>query len=261
MKLIYAVGITVLIVVLVAWRYSELEHKTNTIPNPATSSDVDASPQMGGNVETPQHQESQRPVPSSRDLPAGRDVGSDGAMAADQVASSVPDTGQAALRNTTETTPGQSADTNSSQPSATDKSDCQAAAKTLNESWSIFDVTPTQAVAYAGSRSPYPDATHSGFSELKARLLAPLCSGTSAFNQAYAAQMEFVAISPDSHVRILVGDHWISDGTVLSPMSEADQQILANLISQRRRRTGLNMSRESFERRLAHNPRALIAGP
>jgi hypothetical protein len=40
--------------------------------------------------------------------------------------------------------------------------------------------------------------------------------------------MEFVAISADSHARILVGDHWISDGTVLSHLSEPDQEFFAN---------------------------------
>lgn len=232
------------------------------MPVPAVSSDLDASQQMGGNAETLQQQGPRQDVTPSREPTAGRDVGPGSAMAPPdrRVTLSAPESEQVALRNATETIPGQPADTKSSQPSAIDKADCQAAAKTLEESWGIYDLTPTLAIAYGPNRSPVPNAAPSGFTVLKERLLAPLCSGTDAFNQDYQAQMEFVAISTDSHVRILMGDHWISDGTVLSNLSEQDQEFFANFFQTRRRGVGLNMSRETFERRLAQNPGALIAG-
>lgn len=190
------------------------------------------------------------------------------AAPAGNAALSTPGPGQVALRDAAETIPKQTADTRSSQPSAIDKTDCEAAKKTLDESWAIFDVTPTQAVHYAAkSQSSNPNDSTSGFIALKPRLSAALCTGTTAFNQDYAPEMEFVAISPDSHARILLSDVWISDGTVVSFLSESDQQILANLSGtiQFRRRLGVgsgkNISRESFERQLAQNPRALIGAP
>ncbi|MBC7855382.1 MAG: hypothetical protein IAF94_18295 [Pirellulaceae bacterium] len=274
MKSIYTIGIAVLFGIVVAWWLIESEAETNATPVPAVSSDFDASRQMGGTVETLQQQGSQQQVTPSRESAAGRDVGSGSAMAvpAGQVALSAPasaqvnlsasGTEQVALRNATETSSAQPADSKSSEPSAIDKTDCEAAAKTLDESLSIFDVTPTLAVWYAWS-PPYPNAGPTGFDWLKARLLPPLCSGTTAFDQTYPAKFEFVAISMDSHVRILVGDNWISDGTVLSPMSESDHQLLANALAGRRLQgigSGRNTSRESFERTLARNPRWLIVG-
>jgi hypothetical protein len=76
--------------------------------------------------------------------------------------------------------------------------------------------------------------------------------------------MEFVAISADSHARILVGDHWISDGTVVSQLSPADQEFFADSFIHARRRhvsRGMNMPRESFERKLANSPRDLLLAP
>jgi hypothetical protein len=279
MKSIYTIGIAVLFGIVVAWWLSRPEGETNALPAPAVSNNLDASHPMGGNAGRLQQQESRQQAIPSRESTAGRDVGSDGAMAdpagkvtlsaldTGQVTHATPESGQVALNNAIETVPGQTADTKSSQPSAIDKTDCAAAAKTLEESWSIFDVTPTQAVAYARNPSPDPHAPASVFTHLRGTLLAPLCSGNSAFDQSYPVKMEFVAISADSHVRIMVGDDWISDGTVLSPLSKSDQGGFANLFStlQPRRGVGIgpgrNISRERFERQLAQNPRGLIAGP
>lgn len=263
MKFIYIVGIAVLLGIVAAWWFTGSEDETNAMPVPAVSSDFDASQQTSGNVETLQQRGSRQPVTPPTESIAGRDVGSGSSMAAQagKVTLSAPQTERVALRNPTETIAGQPANTQSSQPSAIDKTACEAAAKTLEESSSIFDVTPTVAVHYARNRSPVPYAGPSAFDVLKARLLAPLCSGTSAFNQDYQAEMEFVAISADSHVRILVGDHWISDGTVLSNLSERDQEFFPNPSMQARRDgAGPNMSRESFERQFAKNPRALLVG-
>jgi hypothetical protein len=151
------------------------------------------------------------------------------------------------------------ADPDSARPSALDKSACDASAKTLSDSLSIFDLTPTQAIWYAHNPTPPLHAAPSGFDVLKQRLLAPLCTGTEAFNADYAALHEFVAISTDRHVRIFVGDHWISDGTVLSQLSQPEQQFFADSIIQRRRAgPGPNSSREAFERNLALDPRRLL---
>jgi hypothetical protein len=274
MKFIPTVGIAVLFGVLVAWWLIESEDETNAMPVPAVAGDVDASREMADNGETPQRQGSRQPVTPSGESTAGRDVGSDSGSAApagdvihsppgaEQVYPSAPGTEQIVLRSTSETIPGRAADSKSSQPSALDKTDCEAAAMTLEESWSIYDLTPTLAIAYAGGRSPHPYAAPSGFSMLKERLLATLCSGTSAFNRAYPAQMEFVAVSTDSHARILVGDHWISEGTVLSPLSESDQQLLTDSVMSRRNTgRGPNGSREEFERKLARNPNGWSPGP
>ena len=263
MKFIYPIGIAVLLGIVAVWWFTKSEDETNATPVPAVSSDLHASQQMGGNAETLQQQGSPQDVTPSREPTAGRDVGPGSATAipASKVTLSAPETEQVVLRDATETIPGKTADTKSSQPSAIDKTACEAAARTLKESSMIYDLTPTLAIAYGTSRSPDPNAAPSGFTVLKERLLAPLCSGTGAFNQDYQALMEFVAINTDSHVRILMGDHWISDGTVLSNLSEQDQEFFANFFQTRRRGAGPNMSRESFERRLAQNPGALIAGP
>jgi hypothetical protein len=266
-KFIYIVGIAVLLGILAAFWFARSEDETNAMSVPAVSDDLDASRQMGGNAETPQQQGSRQNVAPSIESTSGREVGSGSAMA-DPPGEGVPSasaTEQAALRDATEIIPGQPAGTRSSEPSAIDKTSCEAAAKTLKESWRIFDVTPTQVVIYARNPSPPPNSRPSAFDVLKARLLAPLCSGGSAFNQDYAATMEFVAISPDSHVRILLGDHWISDGTVLSQLSESEQEFFANSFIQVRRRlgpgNGANLFREEFERQLARNPGGLIGEP
>lgn len=124
-------------------------------------------------------------------------------------------------------------------------------------------LTPTQAVVYAQNRSPVAHTPTSAFTVLQERLSVLLCSGSDAFSQDYAAEMEFVAVSPDSHTRILLGDHWISDGTVLTQLSEADQAFFTNSFIQRHRQLGpgpgKNLFRADFERKLAQNPRGLIA--
>jgi len=256
MKFIYAVGIAVLLFIVAAWWFTRSEDETNAMQVPAVSSDFGATRQVGGNAETLQPQGSRQHVSPASESTAGGDAGSDSAMAASagKVAHSIPGSERVALRNAT-------ADAKSSQPPAPDKTDCQAAAKTLEKSWRIYDLTPTLAIAYGGGQSPYPHAAPSGFTVLKERLLGPLCSGASAFNQDYQAQMEFVAISTDSHVRILMGDHWISDGSVLTNLSEQDQEFFAKFLQTRRRGAGPNMSREEFEKRLARNPNGWLPEP
>jgi hypothetical protein len=262
MKFIYSIGLAVLLCIVAAWWFTGSEDQTNVLPVPATSSDFDASRQMDGNIET-QQQGSRQQATRSNESTAGRDGGSGSAMAAPagNLTPSASGTEQVALRNATQTLPGQLADSKSSQPSEVDKTACDAAARTLGESWRIYDLTPTLAIAYGGNRPASPYAAPSGFSMLKQRLLAPLCSGSSAFTQDYQAQMEFVAISTDSHVRILMGDHWISDGTVLTNLSEQDQGFFANFLQVRRRGAGPNMSREEFERTLAKNPNGWPSEP
>ncbi len=259
MKFIYMAGIAVLLAIAVAWWFFGSEDQAIAIPGPAVSSGFDARQQMRGNAESPQQQGPGEPVTAPRESAAGHDVGSESAMAPPVGKAPLlkPADEQVALRNAAEAIPGQPADTKSSQPSAIDKTDCEAAARTVDESLTIFDVTPTKAYQYAWS-PPYPNAGPSGFDALRARLLAPLCAGTIAFDPAYPVRMEFVAISIDSHVRILVGDNWISDGTVLSPLSDDEQERLSNLLQRRRNGPGPDSSRESFERRLAEDPRALI---
>jgi len=263
MKFIYIVGTAVLLGIVAAWWFTGPGDETSPIPVPAVSSGFDASPQTGGEVETVQQPGSPRRVIPSEESTAGGDVGSGSAMPAPagNVALSASGTERVALRNATEILPVQPADNNSSQPQEIDKTTCKASAKTLEESWRIYDLTPTLAIAYGGSRSPYPHAAPSGFVVLKERLLAVLCSGTSAFNQDYQAQMEFVAISTGSHARILMGDHWISDGTVLSNLSEQDQEFFPRFLQGRRRGAGPNTSREEFERKLARNPNGWLPEP
>jgi hypothetical protein len=260
MKIRYMVGTAMLIAIAATWWLSESEDEASSRPVPAWS-DRDADEQSAGKVE------SRQPVTAQKASTAGRDVDSGTAMPAPagNIGLSAPEAGRVDTHAATEAGAGQTAETRPSPPSAIDKSDCEAAAKTLETSSSIYDVTPSLAVLYARNPS-YPNAPGSGFDQLKARLLAPLCSGTYAFNPAdYVATMEFVAIGTDSHVRIQMGDAWISDGTVLSPLSESEQAYFANSGLQRRREQGIgsgrNMSRAVFERRLASNPDALIAGP
>lgn len=137
-----------------------------------------------------------------------------------------------------------------------DKSACEAAARTLKASESIFDLTATHAIHYKPSR---PGDRPSAGNDLRARLLAPLCSGAEEFDSTYPVESQFVAISADSYVRIFVGDHWISDGTVLTFLSEDDQNFFGDSYIQRRRvGPGPNTTREKFERQLARNPRALL---
>lgn len=258
MKFIYTAGIAVLLAIAVAWWFSGSEDQAIAIPGPAVSSGFDASQPMRGNAESPQQQGPVEPVTASRESTAGHDVGSDSAMAAPAGKAPLlnPGVEQVALRNAAEAIPGQSADTKSAQPSA-DKPDCESAARTVDKSLTIFAVTPTKAYQYAWS-PPYPNAGPSAFDDLRARLLAPLCTGTIAFDPAYPVRMEFVVISIDSHVRILVGDNWISDGTVLSPLSDDEQEYLSNSLQRRRNGPGPDWPREIFERRLAQDPRALI---
>lgn len=265
MKTMYTVGIVVLLGIAVTWWLAQSEAVTNQMPVSGASSGLDASPQVDGNGESRRQEASRQPDIPSGGSGAGRDVRSANAAATSggNVALSTAETGEFSLPVAKERSPGVSADTKSSEPSEIDKTDCEAAARTLEASLAIYDVTPTLAVAYARAN---PNAPTSGFGSLQTGLLAPLCSGTYAFDRRdYAATMEFVAISSDSHVRILVGDSWISEGTIVSPLSEQDQAFFANPSLQRRRQQGIgsgqNVSREVFERRLAQNPRALISGP
>ncbi len=260
MKIVFIIGMAVLLGIVAAWWFTGSEDETNAVPVAAASGSFDASRQMGGNVELLQRQESRPQLSASKRSTAGSDVGSDRASAAppETVAAAAPATEPVALRNEMETIPGPIPDSEASPPPAIDKTACAAAVKTLEESKSIFDLTPTLAIWYAWS-PPYPHAGPNGFEVLKARLLAvPLCSGTSAFDQAHPAKLEFVAISFDAHARILVGDQWISDGSVLSPLSESDQESLTTIVQSRRRGPGPDLSREGFERQLARNPRGLL---
>jgi hypothetical protein len=97
-----------------------------------------------------------------------------------------------------------------------DKTECEAAARTLKESRSIFDLTPTFVVHYSRGDPSQPISPGSGFLVLKEALLGRLCTGVSAYDPAYSAEFEFVAIGETAHARIVVGNHWISDGTILS---------------------------------------------
>jgi hypothetical protein len=262
MKWIYTLGLAALLGILAAWWFRAAEESV-----PAVSNDIDATRHTAGNAGTMQRNESRQSAARSSGAAAGSDVESNDSRAVSAGKANLPTLGtdRAAQRDTPETIPKKTAITESSQPSEIDKTACQGAARTLDESSSIFDVTPTQAVWYSRSRSAGPHSPPSAFTVLKARLLGPLCSGSSAFNRDYEAQMEFVAIGTDSHVRILLGDHWISDGTVLSQLSEADQAFFANSFIQVRRRIGpgpgKNVLREDFERLLARNPRQLMASP
>lgn len=263
MKSTYIVGIAVLLAILAASWFTRSQDQRISLSAPTDSSALDARQTRGG-VEMQQRGSQQHLTPSNG-ATTGRDVGPDAATAvrAGDAGLARSDIGQAAIRHVSTATPELPADTESSPSPEIDKTACEAVAKTLQDSWRIFDVTPTQAVVYARNSSPIPHSPPSAFTTLKARLLATLCSGNDAFTQDYAAETELVAIGPDSHARIVVGDHWISDGTVLSVLSEVDQEFFANSFLQARRRLGpgpgKNLFRDDFERRLAQNPRGLIA--
>ncbi len=262
MKLISFVVVAALLCIVAALWFAGSEDEINATQAAEVSSGFDPSRPVDGNAETPQKQGLRQPGVSSEEPAVRRDVGSDSAVSAPTggVALAAPETGQIAVRDATEAALGQATNAPSAEPPAIDKTACKVAAKTLDESLSLFDVTPTQAIAY-GRPLPFDTYQVNAFTELKARLLAPLCSGTDAFDSGYAVESEFVAISPRSHVRILVGDHWISDGTVLSFLSEADQNFFANSFIQRRRvEGGPHSSRDGFERNLARNPQSLMTG-
>jgi hypothetical protein len=263
---IYTVGTAILLVVVAALWLAGSEDEARTLRGPAISSDSDGGRRIGGNAENPPQERSPPEVTASKESSVGgvELVGTIAGPTGVDV-SSAAGSERVALRGATQAIPDQIAGAKSSHPAEIDKAGCEATARTLSEAWSIFDLTPTQAVVYARSRSTDLHASPSAFSVLQARLLAPLCSGSSAFNRDYEAQMEFVAIGTASYARILVGDHWISDGTVVSQLSETDQAFFANSFIEVRRQTGpgpgKNMFREDFDRRLAQNPRELIAGP
>lgn len=236
MKLISFVVLAALLCIGAALWLTESEDGIDATHAPGVSSDLDSSQLKGGNGEAPQQRGSRQPGVTSEESTARREVGSDSAISASPggVALAAPETGQVAVRNATETRLGQLKDVPSVEPPPIDKTACEAAAKTLSESLSLFDVTPTHAIAYGRPR-PFDLYQVTGFTHLQAKLLAPLCSGTDSFDAGYAVESEFVAISTTSHVRILVGDHWISDGTVLSFLSEADQNFFAGPFLQGRR--------------------------
>jgi hypothetical protein len=263
MKFTATLVVAALICIVAASWFAEPDEEIDATQAAAVSSGFDPGQPTDGNDETPQQRRLRQPGVPSEESVAHRDVGSDSAISNSpgSVPLAVPGTGQVAVRNATETVPGQATDVPSVEPPAIDKTACEAAAKTLSESLSIFDVTPTQAIWYARPRPSDPVQVNA-FTHLKARLLAPLCSGTDAFDRAYPVESEFVAISAEAHVRILVGDHWISDGTVLSFLPEADQNFFGGSILQRRRAgPGPNVARDSFERQLARNPQSLLVGP
>jgi hypothetical protein len=259
MRFIATLVVAALLCSVAAWWFASPKDESNATQAAAVSSGFDSRQPVDGNGETPQQQRSGKPGVPAEEWAAHRDAGSDSAMSTSTVGVTLvareaehPTAGNAA-----ETIPGQATDVPSVEPSAIDKTACEAAAKALNESLSIYDVTPTQAICYATPRPTDPLQVNA-FTELKARLLAPLCSGTDAFDRAYPVESEFVAISPEAHVKILVGDHWISDGTVLSFLSERDQYFFKGALQARRIGPGPNTSRASFERQLARNPQALI---
>jgi hypothetical protein len=262
MKFIATLLVAVLLCIVAVMWFAEPNDVTDATQAVAIASGVEPRQSIEGNGEMAQRPKPQHRVVPPVDSTARRDDGSNSATSAPTggVALAAREPGQVAVRDATETVLGQATDIPSVEPPAIDKTACEAAARTLNESLSLYDVTPTQAIAY-GKPRPFDLYQVNAFTQLKERLLAPLCSGTDAFDRAYPIESEFVAIGPQAHVRILVGDHWISDGTVLSFLSEADQNFFASSILQRRRDgPGPNLSRDGFERQLARNPQALIGG-
>ena len=143
MKLIHAGGIAVLLGIVAAWWFTKSEDETSAMSEPAGSSDFDASQQTGANVATLPQQGLRKPVSPSIESTAGRGAGSGSAIAApgSNPSVSAPRSEQIALRDATETIAGQLAGSKSSQPTEIDKTACEAAAKTLEESSSIFDVS------------------------------------------------------------------------------------------------------------------------
>jgi hypothetical protein len=275
MKAIYTVGIAALFGIGVAWWVIEREEEGNATPV-QTSNNLDSNDRSGSGVEQLRQMASTQPEPPSRGS-TGNGLDGSGSGAAAPPAGQIPpsthmagqgtqpsrEITQVAESSATMDGLGRLADEKSSAEAPLDKRDCEAAARTLRESKGIFDVTPTLVVHFAWS-PPYPHANRSGFEVLQSKLLGPLCSGNDAFSADYVATLEFVAVSPDSHVRLLVGDSWISDGTVVSPFppDEYDAFMDPSRITQTRRRQGMgpgaNISRESFEKQLARNPLGLI---
>jgi hypothetical protein len=151
----------------------------------------------------------------------------------------------------------------SASASDIDKAKCEAVARTLRESWSIFDLTPTFVVHYSRGNPAQPVLPlhpNSGFAVLQRALLGQLCNGESVYDPAYPAEFEFVAISETEYARIIVGNHWISDGTILSQLSESAYILLTTGFVQWRRRPGQgpNIRREVFDQMLAKRPQALF---
>jgi hypothetical protein len=129
-----------------------------------------------------------------------------------------------------------------------DKQACQAVAKTLEESQLLYDVTPTFVVIYGRGSEPVVNP-RSGFVALRDALLDSLCSGTAAYDPSYRAEFEFVAVSATEYTRIIAGNHWVSDGTILSPLPDAAYELLtAGFVQGRRLGAGPNPTRETFDR-------------
>jgi hypothetical protein len=260
MKLIATLAMAVLVCIVAALWFAESANETRPPQVSAVSSDFEASHPMAGSGESPQREGLRQRLLPSEESTARLESGSGSAT-------SIPVSSAAAAPPRTEPASapkaglGQTTGTTSPEPPPIDKTTCEAAARTLSESLTIVDVTPKKIVFYGSGLSPGPPPANSAFTELKKRLLAPLCTGTDAFDRAYPIQSEFVAISKDAYVRILVGDHWISDGTVLSFLSEADQGFFSNSFIHSRRQREPVRSRESFERQLARKPQSLIGGP
>jgi hypothetical protein len=252
-----------LLCIVAALWFARPEDEAHATQGAAVSSDFEASQQTGGNDDPPQRQGlRQRDIPSEEST-ARRDVGSDSATST-PIGKVPPAASETAQTTASRAAPGigdQTSRATDPEPPPIDKTDCEAAARKLRGALALFDVTPTKVIQYGSGRPPDIPPVESAFTDLKTRLLAPLCSGTDAFDSAYPVESEFVGIGADAQVRILVGDHWISDGTVLSFLSEQDQNFFSSSYIQRRRQLERGRPRDGFERLLARNPQSLIAGP
>jgi hypothetical protein len=259
LKSIYPVAIAVLLGILATWWFTRPESPASIVSLPASTDDVAAGRTTGGNADPPRRPDSTPPQPA----PVGQVAhGIDASLpsisnqpATDSTQGSRESAPHAAVANGAR--PSRAA---SSTTPDVDKTKCEAAAETLAKSVTLYDLTPTWAIAYGSARAPPPNSPPSGFDVVKAKLSAPLCTGDIAYDPAYPVEMEFVAIGPEAYVRILVGDHWISDGTVLSVVDEEELASLKQPVLGRRARPGPHLKREAFDRQLARNPGALMGG-
>jgi hypothetical protein len=256
MKSLYAIGSAAVLGLVAALWFSGSEDAGDASPVAMNANGDDARGTGGSVAEASQQMESRQGSTLPAEGPGSElDTGDGSAGAAGSTDKPAAGIKQVALSAAAETASGSRFPDKSSPTSEIDKSRCEAAVKVLTDSQAIFDVTPTQAIWYARPRVIDSTTPGQGFIVLQARLLASLCSGTEAFSQDYAPVSEFVAISPDSHVRILLGDHWISDGTVVSQLSQPEQEWFGIALQSRRRPgAGPNTSRETFEKMLAKDP-------
>lgn len=125
-----------------------------------------------------------------------------------------------------------------------DKAFCYNTRAVLAEAWSIFDVNAQQAVWYS-TRRPMQGST------IQDVLLPRLCSGSTAFEAVSKPGFELVAVSATSNARILLGENWVSDGTVRSTITAAEYSRLARMFVTRQRQGlghGANMAVTKFEK-------------